>query len=180
MKMKIVRGSSLSVPVAILLISLPILVLMCAGPSSPRIILEIVDAESGNKVFRTQVWPQDHFSLEYIHSVHRSRVKDIFEIDQYNRIVLTGTVFSDHGAGMPYKAHHGGTFSILSDGTFHIKDMHMFVPEIRLRTGREYDNAFQCEDRRVNLSRRCGDALLIIRTRKDSILRRLFRSLVNA
>ena len=166
MKMKIVRGSSLSIPVAILLISLPVLVLICAGPSSPHIILEIVNAENGDEVFRTQVWPQDRFSLEYIHSVHRSRVKDIFEIDLRHGIVLVGTIFSDHGAGIPYKPHHGGTFSILDDGTFHIKDMYMIVPEIRLRTGREYDNTFQCGIRRINLSQRCGDALLIIRTRK--------------
>ena len=179
MKMKIVRGSSLSIPVAILLISLPFLVLMCAEGPSPY-ALEIVDAKNGNRIFRTQVRPHDDFSLEYTHSVQLSRVRDLFAIGQDHEIVLISTTFSDHGAGLPSEPHHGGTFSILHDGTFRISGMHMTVPEIRLRTGREYNNAFQCEDRRINLSQQCGDALLIIRIRKYSMIGRLFRSLVNA
>jgi hypothetical protein len=81
---------------------------------------------------------------------------------------------------LPHKPHRGGTFFVLDNGDFHISGMHVTLPEIRLRTGREYDNAFQCSMRRINLSRRCGDALLIIRTRKNSIMRRLLRSLMNA
>lgn len=175
--MKIVRGSSMSIPVAILLISLPILVLICAGPPSPR-VLEIVDAKSDDQIFRTWVWPDDHFSLEYVHSVQRSRVKDTFRIDRRYRIVLTDTMFSDHGAGLPHKSHQGGTFSILNDGKFYISDMNVILPEILLRTGLEYDNTFKYENRRINLSRQCGNALLIIRIQKHSIFKRLLRKLV--
>lgn len=177
--MKIVRGSSLSIPVAILLISLPILVLICAGPPmQPPRVLEIVYARNGSQLFRTQVWPGDHFSLEYVHSVQRSRIKDTFEIDEQHRIVLTETTFSDHGAGLPYKSHQGGTFSILKDGKFCISGMSVVLPEILLRTGLEYDNAFEGENRRINLSRQCGNALLIIRIKKHSIFKRLLRKLV--
>ena len=178
--MKIVRGSSMSIPVAILLISLPILTLICAGPpmQQPR-ILEIVYARNGSQLFRTQVWPGDHFSLEYVHSVQRSRVKDTFEIDEQHRIVLISTTFSDHGAGLPYKSHQGGTFSILNNGKFYISGMNVILPEILLRTGVEYDNAFQSENRRINLSRRYGDALLAIRIKKFSIFKRLFRNLIS-
>jgi len=176
MKMKIVRGSSLSIPVAIVLISLPILVLMCAGP--PPRVLEIADAKNGDQILRTYIWPGDDFSLEYVHSVQRSRVKDTFTIDRRYRIVLVETTFSDHGAGLPYKSHQGGTFSILNDGKFYISDMNVVLQEILLRTGVEYDNACQSEHRRINLSQRCGDALLAIRIKKRSVLKRLFRNLV--
>ena len=175
--MKIVRGSILSVPVALMLLSLPFFVLMCADSSSPH-ILEVVDAKNGKQVFWTRIWPYYRFSLEYIHSVHLSRVKDIFEIDRHNGIVLVGTIFSDHGAGMPYKPQHGGTFSILDDGTFYIKDMHAIMPEIRYRTGKDYGNVLVYGGRRINLSQRCGDALLIIRTRRYSIIGRMFKALV--
>lgn len=175
--MKIVRGSSLSIPVAIVLISLPILVLMCAGPAPPR-VLEITDAKNGDQILRTHIWPGDDFSLEYVHSVQRSRVKDTFTIDRRYRIVLVETTFSDHGAGLPYKSHQGGTFSILNDGKFYISGMNVVLPEILLRTGMEYDNAFQSENRRINLSQRCGDALLIIRIQKHSIFKRLLRKLI--
>jgi len=179
MKMKIVRGSSLSIPVAIVLISLPILVLVCAGPPSLSYrVLEIVNTKNGDQVFRTQVWVGDDFSLEYVHSVQRSRVKDTFTIDRRHRIVLMETTFSDHGAGLPYKSHQGGTFSILNDGKFYISDMNVVLPEILLRTGVEYDNAFESKNRRINLSRRCGDALLTIRIQKHSVFKRLFRKIV--
>lgn len=175
--MKIVRGSSLSIPVAILLISLPILVLMCAGPAPPR-VLEITDAKNGDQILSTYIWPGDDFSLEYVHSVQRSRVKDTFTIDRRYRIVLVETTFSDHGAGLPYKSHQGGTFSILNDGKFYISGMNVVLPEILLRTGREYDNAFQSRNHRINLSQRCGNALLAIRVKKRSVFKRLLRNLV--
>lgn len=178
MKMKIVRGSSLSIPVAILLISLPVFVLICAGLEPPH-VLEISDADNGRAAFWIQVWPGDRFNLEYIHSVQLSHVVDTFEIDSQYDIVLVGTIFSDHGAGLPYKPDHGGTFSVLPDGRFSISGMNMVLPEILLRTGREHGNAFQAGHRRINLSDKCGDALLVIRTRKHSIFERLFRKLVN-
>ena len=179
MKMKIVRGSSLSIPVAIVLLSLPVLAIMCADASSPH-ILEIVDAKNGRQVFWTRIGPHESFSLEYIHSVHLSRVTDIYKIDRHHGIVLTGTVFSDHGAGVPHKPQQGGTFTILNDGTFYIKDMNRIMSEIFYRTGREYDNTFVYERRRINLSQQCGDALLIIRTRRYSIIGRIFRSFAHA
>jgi len=175
MKMKIVRNSFMPIPVAILLVSLPVLMLMCGAEFPSRYILEIVDAKNGNSIFQTEACPRDRFRLEYVHSVQLSRVIDLFEIDRRHEIVLVGTTFSDHGAGLPYKPYHRGKFSVLPDGKFHISDMYVILPEIRLRVGREHDNAFECDDRRINLSRRCGNALLIIRTRKYSILKRLLR-----
>lgn len=178
MKMKIVRGSSLSIPVAIVLISLPLLIALCAWQPFTH-ILEIVYAESSDRVFWMGIMPGERFRLEYTHSVHRSRVADGFEIDQDHNIVLVGTTFSDHGAGLPYKPHRGGKFSVLRNGKFNISGMYMVLPEILLRTGREYDNVFQSGGSRINLSKECGDALLIIRTRKFSTLRGLLRKTVN-
>ena len=131
--MKIVRGSSLSIPIAILLISLPLLVMLC-GASSPHRVLEIKYAENGNRVFWTQIRPGDRFSLEYRHSVQLSRVTDVFEIDSQYDLILISTIFSDHGAGLPYKPDHGGVFSVLPDGRFSVSGMNMVLPEILLRT----------------------------------------------
>ena len=175
--MKIVRGSSLSIPVAILLISLPLLMVICAAQPLTH-ILEIVYAENGDRVFWMQIMPGERFRLEYIHSVQRSLVTDTFEIDQNHNMVLVGTTFSDHGAGLPYKPHRGGKFSVLENGKFNISGMYMVLPEILLRTGREHGNVFYGMHR-INLSKECGDALLIIRTRKFSTLRRLLRKTIN-
>jgi hypothetical protein len=155
-----------------------VLVLICAGPDPPR-ILEIAYAENGTQLFQIRIWPGDRFSLEYVHSVQLSRVVDTYEIDDQYDMALVETTFSDHGAGLPYKPEHGGTFSILPDGRFSISGMNMVISEILLRTGKEHNNAFQGGGRRVNLSDRCGDALLVIRTRKYSVFKRLFRNLVN-
>jgi hypothetical protein len=172
------RCPSVPLPIAMLLISLPVLVILSAA-SSPIHILEITYAEGRGRVFWTQINPGDRFSLEYIHSTQLSRVTDDFEIDQDHRILLVGTTFSDHGAGLPYHPHCGGTFSVQRDGRFGISDMRISLPEILLRVGREYDNVFACETRRINLSRQCGDALLTIRTRNYSILKRLLWRILN-
>ena len=176
--MNILRNSSLALPVGILLVLLPVLV-MLFGASQSVYVLEIAHVESGAHVFRTQVDPGDHFSLEHTHSAQLSPVTDNFQIDQRYRMFLVSTVFSDHGAGLPDSSHRGETFSIQQDGRFKVSGLSMFLPEILLRVGREHNNILTCEARRVNLSERCGDALLTIRIRDYSILKRLLWGISN-
>lgn len=182
MKMRIIRGSSLPIPAAILLVSLPVLIVFCALGSFPTTgpyVLEVINTKDNGQVFRANIWEEDRFSLEYKHSVQLSGVTDIYEIDRQHRIVLVGITFSDHGAGLPHKSHLGGRFSVLPDGKFSISNMHMVMPEIRLRVGKESENVLKLSGKNINLSKRYGDSLLIIRIRRYSILKRLRRSLSN-
>ena len=176
--MNILRNSSLSLPVGILLVLLPVLV-MLFGASRSVYVLEIARAKNGAHVFRTQVDPGDHFSLECTHSAQLSPVTDNFQIDQSHRMFLVSTVFSDHGAGLPDKSYRGEIFSIQQDGRFKVSGLSTLLPEILLRVEREYNNILTYETRRVNLSERCGDALVTIRIRDCSILKRLLWRISN-
>ena len=161
-----------------MLVLLPALV-MLFGASQSVYVLEIVHAKSGARVFHTQVNPGDLFSLEHTHSAQLSPVADNFQIDQFYRMFLVSTVFSNHGAGLPDSSYRGETFSVLQDGRFKVSGLSMFLPEILLRVGRKYNNILTCETRRVNLSENCGDALLTIRTRDYSILKRMLWRISN-
>jgi hypothetical protein len=142
-------------------------------------VLEIVREDSVDTVYWTQVKPGYVFSLGYIHSVQLCPVLDSFKIDRNRSIILVSTTFSDHGAGLPTYPYRGADFSVQDDGSFKISNMNIFLPEIRLRVGKEYNNIFIHGSHQINLSKAYGDALLIVRTRELSAFRCQLRRLLN-
>jgi len=142
--------------------------LLFAWPSSH--ILEIDNTKDGKSILQVSVKPKDHFSLEYVHSVQLSPVKDVFEISQNYQIFLISTSFSDHGAGLPYSIPQNSIF-LFQDGKFGIYGIHSMIPEIYLRVSRNYGNIFNFGYQWINLSDRFGDSLLHIHLRKCNRLK---------
>ena len=147
--------------------------------TTPVDVLEIAHEGSGDLVYWTEIRPGYMFSLEYTHSVQLSQVVDSFKIDRDCGIILVSTTFSDHGAGLPTAPYRGADFSVQDDGSFKISNMNVFLPEICLRVGKEYNNTFVLGNHQINLSKAYGDALLIIRTRERSAFRCQLRRLLN-
>ncbi len=174
------KYSSLIRPViiAMIIIAMP-LYLGIVVATFPLDVLEIVHEESGDLVFWTEVRSGYIFSLGYTHSVQLSPVVDRFKIDRDRGIVLVSTSFSDHGAGLPDNSYRGAVFSVEDKGGFKISDMKIFFPEIRLRTGREYNNTFTLGNHHINLSEVYGNASFTIRTRERSLFRCKLRRLLN-
>ena len=171
MEMKIVRNSPMPIFIGTLLILAAPLSLALLPVFSPACVLEIRYAEGGKRIFWARIGYRGSFSLEYTHSVQLSRVRDDFQIDRYNCILLVGTTFSDQGAGLPASPYLGGRFSIQNDGCFRMSGMHMTLPEILLRVDRNSNNVFTFGDRRIDLSKTYGDALFVIRTKEYAVFR---------
>lgn len=130
----------------------------------PICTLELKTFYNGEVIFRKRIQPGDKFILEYIHSVARTPVWEIFIIDDNYNIILVETDFLDHGAGMPY-APFGSEIFIEEEGKFKIKNMHRTMPDlIYYRIGKNSNNCFYFKDRKINLSSLLGDELLIIKT----------------
>jgi len=79
-------------------------------------VLLIEDLEKDS--VHTITVPQGKFTLSYIHSVHKTPVHDVFEIDEQNQMVLVESSFSSLGVGMPYTEENGTFHS--SNGEFKI------------------------------------------------------------
>ena len=101
------------------LLIVPILLLILIGCTAPFRSFEpklcLVEADTNRIVWSANVASGTQFILEYTHSVHRTPVKDYFEVSSALQVILIKTAFSTYGAGMPYELDNN--FAIV-DGFF--------------------------------------------------------------
>ena len=118
--MKTTRG--LKVPAVLITVSLIILLL-------PVTVLIIQD-QSGNTRLIIPLIPDKDFSVEYIHSVHKTPVTEFFTVTSDNNIKLVAVEFQSYGAGMPFLPSEG-TFTYTGDA-FMLTGLDREAPEIIL------------------------------------------------
>lgn len=68
---------------------------------SPCLALQVEEMRSGVKLYQAPVKEGDEFVIEFVHSVERTPVKEIFKIEQDYNIYLVGTEYESFGAGLP-------------------------------------------------------------------------------
>jgi len=148
-----------------------ILVLVICGTLVAIYPLRALVLSTEDKIISLQiVKPNDTFLLGYLHSVELSDVWDRFLIDSDYRIVLTETMFQGQGAGLPSSL--SGNERLTRDGKwFRITGMKRIVPLIHWRVGAKWHNRFRYLDKEEkDVSKMVGDALVLIKVRKMSML----------
>ncbi len=63
--------------------------------------LVIYDQETKEEYARTDLNPNDFFTVEWIHSVEQTEWKEKLEINDEDKIILTETRFKSFGSGVP-------------------------------------------------------------------------------
>lgn len=71
-----------------------------------------------------------YFSLEYIHSVQKSPVREHFVVMAGNQIKLTSTTYQSLGVGLPFLPSEGQLVN--NQGTFELTGLNRVFREIRL------------------------------------------------
>lgn len=72
-----------------------------------------------------------HFSVGFIHSVNKSPVIDIYEI-QDGEIFIEETIYYGFGAGVETVRNPGETISYLDDGAMLLGNLHRSIPDVGL------------------------------------------------
>ena len=127
-------------------------------------VLEIRDASSG-KVYGK--WPLEdagEFSVEFIHSVHQSPVRETFKAEgkEIRPIALR---FSSFGAGMPSDVEEGWTLSRDGDSLV-ITGFRVSYKELNYIVGTVSDHLLFINDDTISLREFCGrNAHITIRLR---------------
>lgn len=84
---------------AILLIAVGIVLLIVFLPTG--LVLKVEEMRSPACLYQVPVREGDEFTLEFIHSVQRTPVKEVFRIDGKGSIYLIETEYQSFGAGLP-------------------------------------------------------------------------------
>jgi len=134
----------------------------------PLMILSL--EAQGKAFFRRVVRPGDTFQLGYLHSVAKSDVWDIFQVDSEGRILLIETRFQGQGYGLP--GGPSGQEQWTREGDwFRITGIRRVVPVIDWRIQTEWKDRFRFRDEpEVNVSSRMGDGLIRIQVEQVRLI----------
>ena len=121
---------------------------------SPCLVLR--DSANG-KIFA--LWPVDdhsRFSVEFVHSVNQTPVRDVFMIDG-GEIVPVETVFYSFGAGMQTELGEGQRLRYNEDGSMSITGFTQRLPQLNYIVGTVSDHILRIEEKNVSLRDLCGE-----------------------
>lgn len=112
-----------------LLLIVAILLMVC-WQLWPDYYLEVVD-EGGKVLLTLPLNIEEDFSLKYLHSVHHTPVKEIFQVSPARELILVATEFSSFGVGTPFLPEEGELTAI--NGSLLLKGPERSFPELQLR-----------------------------------------------
>jgi len=107
-----------------------LLVLLGAALFLVRLPFLLVGGVSGSPALCLPLNGAEHFSLYYIHSVHRSPVWENFSPGPGDVLVLTSTVYDSLGVGIPFLSGEGSLVN--EGGRFRLTGLHRQFSEINL------------------------------------------------
>ena len=107
-------------------------------------VIELYDVKNG-----------DEFSVEFIHSVNNSPVKDVFVIKD-NKIFADRTVYSSFGAGVQTEVEDGQTLGYDEKGNMVVSGFDIEFERVKYIVGTVSDHILEIGTECVSLREMCG------------------------
>ncbi|MCK5313025.1 MAG: DUF1850 domain-containing protein [Desulfobacteraceae bacterium] len=144
---------------------LALLLLACCSPISSAGLdtegfLVIAEFPEQRKLAQYRLGGNKTFTLSFIHSVSKTRVTDVYEI-QTGQIVQIKELFKDHGAGLPSNPDEPGGLYWEKDKDQFILHMKRPIPKLVVRTDKNYQNRLTLGSVTVDLNQWEDQALFI-------------------
>jgi len=113
------------------------------------------DSSSGRLYAQFPAEDNSTFSIEFVHSVNQTPVKDIFSISSY-MIRPVETVFFTFGAGMQTDLADGQILTYHDDGSMSITGFDSNFDQLHYIVGTVSDHVFRINDTQISLRDLCG------------------------
>ncbi|MDX8047320.1 DUF1850 domain-containing protein [Gracilibacillus sp. S3-1-1] len=136
----------------LLLIVLFILLFFLLLWNRPQHLLVITDMNTGETLWTSEIEQGETFFHEYIHSVEKSPVKEVFQFSASAELVTMESWTKSFGAGMPYQRE--GDVE-LKDGYYVMKNINRPVHggTLRMKPSDLYPHIFSFHDETIYLSK---------------------------
>jgi hypothetical protein len=115
-----------------------------------RLVLEIVQAETGKVVLCADMAVGEEFVLSFIHSVNKRPVYDTLRAAR-DHLVIVKSRFDSFGAGMPETSTEQGTFRVAKDGWLEWT-INRPLPEVIVRIGRVANHTLRLKGQETRLA----------------------------
>lgn len=139
--------------VIIILITAVIVCLDSCGDKGVYLVLG--NSETGKVYRRFEVSEGDEFSVEFIHSVNKSPVKDVFVIRD-GKIYVDRTVYSAFGAGVQTEIEEGQQLSYDENGNMVVSGFNIEFPRVKYIVGTVSDHVLEISGESISLTETCG------------------------
>jgi hypothetical protein len=131
-------------------------------PRGPILVVE--DPKSGRVLLSERVRPGERFTLSYLHSVSKTRVRGVFEVAPDGALVVRETSFGTPGPGLPEPT--GGDRVEIAGGAIRVFDLDQRLPELSFFVHPYTEHAVEIGGRTLALSAALPPATIVkIRTR---------------
>lgn len=117
--------------------------------------LVVCDSETDKVIMQFAVTEGDEFSVEFIHSVNQSPVKDVFVIRD-EKIFVDRTVYSAFGAGVQTEIEEGQTLEYDKDGNMVVSGFDIEFPKVKYIVGTVSDHILEIGTEKISLRDTCG------------------------
>ena len=95
------------------------------------------------------------FSVEFIHSVNQSPVKDVFRVEN-GQLVADRTIYSAFGAGVQTEILDGQTLEFDKDGNMVVSGFDIVFPRVDYLVGTVSDHILEIQGESISLRDKCG------------------------
>lgn len=117
--------------------------------------LKLYNTETGNLYRTFDVYEGAEFSVEFIHSVNQSPVKDVFVVKD-GKIYADRTVYSAFGAGVQTELEDGQRLEYDKNGNMVVSGFDIVFPEVKYIVGTVSDHVLCIGEECISLTALCG------------------------
>ena len=139
--------------VVVLTITAALLCLYSFKGDGVKLVLR--NSETGRIIETFDVSEGTEFSVEFIHSVNKSPVKDVFVIRD-GKIYADRTVYSAFGAGVQTFVEEGQTLEYDKEGNMVVSGFDIEFPSVKYIVGTVSDHILEIRGESISLTELCG------------------------
>ncbi|MBQ7399072.1 MAG: DUF1850 domain-containing protein [Clostridia bacterium] len=131
-------------------------VMICFNSCKDDGVKLVLCYSENDEVIRTfDVAEGTEFSVEFIHSVNKSPVKDVFVIKE-GKIFADRTIYATFGAGVQTEVEEGQTLGYDEEGNMIVSGFDMEFPRVNCIVGTVYDHVLEIGGESISLTELCG------------------------
>lgn len=116
----------------------------------------LTDVNTGEVYAEYPVFDGTRFSVEFIHSINKTPVKDIYEVRNGGEIYVVETDYYSFGTGVQTELNPGETLEYSDNGAMQIKNIDKLIPDLIYIVGTVSDHVMCIEEREISLRELCG------------------------
>ena len=110
-----------------------------------------------NKLINSYTFLKDNtFSVEFIHSVNKSKIIEFYKFDNKKNIILDKTIYYNFGAGVETEINDNWNLTYGDDGSMIISNMNIKIDELIYIVGTVSDHILNINNDKIILNKLFG------------------------